>query len=103
MLVLITSAAFAVTIAVWNRLLRWPFLLISLVFVYTTIQNVHERPEGIKIASFFIVTIIATSLISRAVRSTELRIVGIHFDQQAKEFIAKNAHQVVRIVAHNPG
>ena len=92
----------AVTISVWNQLLRWPFLFISLIFVYTTIQNVHERPEGIKIASFFIVTIIATSLISRAVRSTELRIVGIHFDQKAKEFIAENAQHVIRIVARSP-
>jgi len=27
-----------------------PFLLIRFVFAYTTIQNIHERPEGIKIA-----------------------------------------------------
>ncbi len=101
-LVLITSAAFAVTISVWKRLLRWPFLFISLIFVYTTIQNVRERPEGIKIASFFIVSIIATSLFSRAVRSTELRIVGIQFDQQAKEFIAENVRHTVRIVARSP-
>ncbi len=101
-LALMTSAAFAVTISVWKRLLRWPFLFISLIFVYTTIQNVRERPEGIKIASFFIVSIIATSLISRAARSTELRIVGIHLDRKAKDFIAENARRVIRIVARNP-
>ena len=73
-LVLMTSAACAVTISVWNRLLRWPFLLVSLVFIYTTVLNIYERPEGIKIASFFIAAMIFTSIVSRALRSTELRI-----------------------------
>jgi hypothetical protein len=35
-LVLITSAAAAVTIALRNGWLRWPFLFVSLVFLYTT-------------------------------------------------------------------
>ena len=62
-LVLMTSAAIAVTLSVRRRRKRWwPFLLIALVFVYTTIQNIHERPEGIKIASFFILAIIVSSL-----------------------------------------
>ena len=62
-------------------------------FVYTTALNVYERPEGIKIASLFIISMVATSLLSRALRSTELRILAIELDQQAKEFIAENAHQ----------
>src|SRR5205814_9941875 len=36
-LVLITSGAFAVTISLWKNHLRWPFLLIAVVFVYTTL------------------------------------------------------------------
>ena len=50
-LVLITSGAFAVTLAAksWMRL---PFGFISLLFVYTTLLNIYERPEGVKIASF---------------------------------------------------
>ena len=35
-LVLITSAASAVTISVWNTRLRWPFGVIALVFVERT-------------------------------------------------------------------
>src|SRR5439155_14971278 len=73
-LVLMTSAACAVTISLWSQPLRWPFLLIAFVFVYTTLLNIHERPEGIKIASFFIGAMIFTSILSRALRSTELRI-----------------------------
>jgi hypothetical protein len=101
-LVLITSAAFAVTISVWHRALRWPFLFIALVFVYTTVLNVYERPEGIKIASFFIAAIIATSLISRAMRSTELRICDVDFDETAKSMLAEDEDQIIRLIAHRP-
>ena len=101
-LVLITSAAFAVTIAVWDKALRWPFLLISLVFVYTTALNVYERPEGIKIASFFIISMVATSLLSRALRSTELRIGAVELDQQAQALLAEDEDGVVRLIARKP-
>src|SRR6185369_14683641 len=72
-LVLMTSAAIAVTLATRRKQGRgwYPYLAIAVVFVYTTIQNIHERPEGIKIASFFILTIILASLFSRVYRSTE--------------------------------
>src|SRR6185503_7646721 len=74
-LVLITSAAIAVTLAAYREGEKWHhFLFISLIFAYTTIQNIHERPEGIKIASFFILTIVVTSLVSRVWRTTELRV-----------------------------
>src|ERR1700755_3296054 len=86
-LVLVRSAAIAVTLSVWRRRKRWvPFLLIALVFIYTTIQNVHERPEGIKIASLFILTIIATSFLSRVWRTTELRVEKIGLDEVATRY-----------------
>jgi hypothetical protein len=69
-----TSAAVAVTISMWQSQLRIPFGLITAVFAYTTVLNVFERPEGLKIASFFIAATVITSLISRALRATELRI-----------------------------
>lgn len=101
-LVLITSAAVAVTISVWDRWLRWPFLGIALVFAYTTILNIYERPEGIKIASLFIGAMVTTSLISRAMRSTELRIHTVEFDEQAKALLAEDDDQVIRIIARRP-
>jgi hypothetical protein len=101
-LVLMTSAAIAVTISVWDRALRWPFLLVSLIFVYTTALNIDERPEGIKIASFFIVTMLVSSLISRAFRSTELRITGIHLDDGAHALLGDDDDRVIRIVARRP-
>ncbi len=101
-LVLITSGATAVTISVWNSRARWPFLAVALVFVYTTAMNIHERPEGIKIASFFIGSMILTSVISRALRSTELRICAVEFDDAARALLAEDDDQLIRIIARRP-
>ena len=101
-LVLMTSGAIAVTISVWTKWLRWPFLLVSLVFVYTTALNIYERPEGIKISGFFIGAMIITSLISRAMRSTELRISNVELDEQAVAMLAEDEDQVIRLVARRP-
>jgi hypothetical protein len=101
-LVLITSAALAVTVALWKTASRWPFLFITLVFVYTTALNIYERPEGLKIACFFIGTIIVVSLLSRAMRSTELRVCGIELDPMAEQLIAQAEGQPVRLIARKP-
>jgi hypothetical protein len=103
-LVLMTSGAVAVTLLVWRRQprQRFAFVLITLVFVYTTVTNVIERPDGVKIASWFIVTIIVTSLISRVARSTELRISGVHTDELAERFIMEAADSPVRVIANRP-
>jgi hypothetical protein len=105
-LVLMSSAALAVAITAWRQSHRWAlFISITVVFAYTTITNVFERPEGIKIASLFIVTIIAMSLVSRALRSTELRVLGIMPDEMATSFIETidSTGEAVRIIANRPG
>jgi hypothetical protein len=100
-LVLMTSAAIAVTIAVPRA--RKFFVAVSLVFVYTTVLNIIERPEGIKIAGWFIATIITASLISRVLRSTEIRIEGVRYDERAWRFVQEAAAQkAVRIIASRP-
>ncbi len=101
-LVLMSSAAVAVTISAWRRHSPWAwgFMLISLVFMYTTLTNIYERPDGIKIASVFIFAIIATSFISRAMRSTEVRINKIVLDDKAKEFLDELAEGEIRIVTN---
>jgi len=100
-LVLMTSAAIAVTLAMRKRGQNWiPFLLIAIVFAYTTLQNIHERPEGIKIASFFILAIVAASLFSRVWRSTELRVERIELDDLARELVRRAATGTIRIVAN---
>ena len=100
-LVLITSAAVAVTIALPE--VRKRFFVVTAIFVYTTILNVVERPEGIKIAGAFILGIVILSLISRVQRSTELRHEGIEFDAVAKRFLDDAAEGMsLRIIANRP-
>jgi hypothetical protein len=102
-LVLITSAAYAVTIHVWHKgLLRFAFVLISVIFTYTTALNIFERPEGLKISSFFILTIIFTSLLSRALRSTDLRISKVELSPEAVRLLADDEDRVIRVIARNP-
>ncbi len=104
-LVLMTSAALAVTLAARRRRsIRGilSFGTITLLFVYTTIVNIIERPEGIQIAAFFIGVIIITSLVSRVWRSTELRVEQIEMDETAHRFIAEEEqHQgTIRLIAN---
>ena len=116
-LVLMSSAAFAVMLSMVQRqigshrhamarqgakskLRVLAFGLITFVFGYTTIANVFERPDGIKIATFFILTIIATSLISRVWRSTELRVEHVTLDDTAQRFIEEARRSEIRLIAH---
>ncbi len=101
-LVLMTSAAVAVTISAWVKKqgFRWAFLAIAVVFAYTTVTNVIERPDGIKIAGLFILAIVVASFISRAMRTTELRIEKIEFDEKALHFISEMAEGEIRIVTN---
>ncbi|HMJ08243.1 MAG TPA: hypothetical protein VK468_04515 [Pyrinomonadaceae bacterium] len=88
-LALMTSAAVAVTISARKKKEAWwiAFLIITVVFAYTTIVNIIEQPSGIKIAALFIAGIIVASFISRALRTTELRVDTIEFDAEAQRFI----------------
>jgi hypothetical protein len=102
-LVLMTSAALAVTLLVRRQNQPRSFFLfaaITLVFVYTTIVNIIERPEGIQIASFFIGAIIVISMLSRVSRSTELRVECIEMDEIATRFITEERQDTIRLLAH---
>ncbi|GAA3512051.1 amino acid transporter [Actinocatenispora rupis] len=104
-LVLISSAAVAVTLSAWRRrqrALTVGFAVVTAVFLYTTVANVIERPDGVKIASLFIAGIIVTSVVSRIHRSTELRVTAVRLDPTAERFLADEARGVVRIIANEP-
>ena len=101
-LVLITSAACACTIAVWSTRARWPYLIVALIFVYTTLVNIFERPEGLKISCMFIGTILIVSFISRATRSTELRITGVELDPVGEEIISSMGKDSLRLIPRKP-
>jgi hypothetical protein len=105
-LVLMTSAAIAVTLSCRKRR-RWAAALgfgaIALVFTYTTVVNVAERPDGIRIASLFILGIIAVSLLSRLWRTLELRVTRVELDEAANRFIDELGDRPIHLLAHKPG
>ncbi|MCX5195387.1 amino acid transporter [Streptomyces sp. NBC_00249] len=104
-LVLITSAAVAVTIAARRAGERgWTigFGTISAVFIYTTAVNVVERPDGVKIGACFIGGIMALSLLSRLARVFELRVTDVELDDMAQRFIRDTANRTIRFIANEP-
>lgn len=87
-LVLMLSAAVAVTVSLWqeaslhkpkNYLLSFYFLLVSVMFLYTTVTNIFERPDGAIVASIFVFLLLTASGLSRIVRSTEMRVSEVTF------------------------
>ncbi|MGI4980478.1 MAG: hypothetical protein ACRYHB_08770 [Janthinobacterium lividum] len=101
-LVLITSASTAVMLSVWKTKLRWAFIATTAIFTYTTLANIVERPEGLKISSIFIACILLSSFVSRALRSTELRITDVQLDAEAEAILAEDDDQLIRLVARQP-
>jgi len=105
-LVLITSASVAVTLSALAKTQRKRtvgFAIIALVFVYTTAQNIRERPDGIRIAALFILGILVISVVSRVQRSLQLRATSVVLDAAALEFVtADAAHGHIRIIANEP-
>jgi hypothetical protein len=85
---------------------RIAFGLITIVFLYTTIANIYERPDGIIIASIFIATVMAISFTSRFFRSDELRLKEFRFADPADrmlwtDIVVEGAFRV--LVPHRPG
>lgn len=112
-LALILSGSVAVTLAFAReareaRRAPWlvaPFALISLVFAYTFVDNVIERPDGIIISSIFIVAMLVVSAISRYRRATEFRVERVAFATPESEMLWKELHDrkvsLVAVKAHD--
>lgn len=87
-LALMLSAAIAAAIALWHEMRRLFSLYcwaVVLVFAYTLIENVHDRPDGLIVASIFISITVLVGAISRSLRSTELRVARIQFTDEESE------------------
>jgi hypothetical protein len=105
LLVLITSAACATTLAARRDHQRgWTigFGIISVICVYTTLNNCIERPDGVKIGGCFIAAIVLVSLLSRIGRSFELRVTSVELDATAERFVRDCARRRIRLVANEP-
>jgi hypothetical protein len=65
--------------------------------------NVIERPDGLRIASLFILGILVISVISRIGRSFQLRATSISLTPEAVDFLLEDADEgEIRIIAHEP-
>jgi hypothetical protein len=93
-LVLMLSAAVAVALALWREsrsqanqgksaALSLYFWLVSGVFTFALVDNVIERPDGVIIASIFILAVLVLGAISRYRRSMEFRVSGVNFVDHA--------------------
>ncbi|MDR3617114.1 MAG: hypothetical protein P4L53_26390 [Candidatus Obscuribacterales bacterium] len=104
-LVLMSSAAVAVVLSFpkGQKIKRTLYCFVALVFCYTTIMNIIQRPEGLHIAVFFILTIFVISFISRISRSTELRTRNVSFDANASKALDEAKGKKLHIIAHYPG
>jgi hypothetical protein len=111
-LVLMSSACVASVIDRWRsgngswlRRTPWYFVLITAVFLYTTTRIILDKSAGIQIASWFIVAIIVSSVVSRAVRSTELRFKGFQFKDEQSRFLWESMKHLEFpvLVPHRPG
>lgn len=101
---LMTSATIAVTISAYRkgqRVATFGFALVALIFIYTTIANIATQPDGIRIATMFVVAIVITSLVSRLWRTTELRVDAVEIDEEALRFIEEAGKRgEIRIIAN---
>ncbi len=92
-LVLMLSASIASTLALKSerrRGLAFYSTLVSLIFLYTLVDNVLERPDGVIIGSIFIAAIIVIGGISRYQRSHELRVSECQFADADSERLWQN-------------
>lgn len=85
-------------------LVRFPFLLTTLLFLAMIGLIVFYRPSGLGIAMLFVVVVLVTAIVSRWLRSTEPRFEGFEFagdETKARwEEISKFPFQV--LVPHDP-
>jgi hypothetical protein len=90
-LVLMLSAAFAVALALWResgggtgtragRVWSLYFWIVTAIFAFTLVDNVVVRPEGVVIASLFVIGILTAAAASRFRRATELRVLDLRLE-----------------------
>jgi hypothetical protein len=111
-MVLMLSAGVAVVIDQWRKSagnwwqrIHWGYLTATLIFLYTTVAIIIEKPDGIKIAAAFIASVVVFSMISRTRRSTELRFEKFDFVDDHSRFLwdALRHLEFPVLVPHRPG
>jgi hypothetical protein len=105
-LAVMASASIAVFLSSWRqkdtRSIVW-FGAVMLIFIYALANTIIDNPTGLLMAAGFFVMILVISLVSRVMRSTELRATEVQFDAAALRFVDDAAHRgTVRLIANHP-
>jgi len=110
-LVLMLSGAAGVALDLWRESsLRKPrtilvalyFFAITAIFAYTLGANIVERPDGMIVATIFIILLLAASAISRYTRSTEMRVSTVSFvDEKSAELWDTIVGKKVNLIPHH--
>lgn len=112
-MVLILSASAAVVIDKYRsrlgpnwRRIPWRYVLITAVFLYTALDIIITKPDGVTIAACFIAGVILISAVSRIMRSTELeRFRRFEFVSPESKFLWESLQhlEIPVLVPHRPG
>jgi hypothetical protein len=88
-----------------RRGLTWYYGAVTVVFLITLAAVVLRFPSGVLISALFIGTILASSVISRALRTHELRTVGFEFADEHSKFLWESlvSADFPVLVPHRPG
>lgn len=119
-LILMSSACIAVSLYIaserkkhravgWKRVLQVAeltyFRLITVVFVYTTVTVIVEKPVGLMITGFFTATTFVVAFASRILRSRELRFTEFQFEDETARMLWGNlcTDELYRyVIPHRP-
>jgi hypothetical protein len=111
-LVLMTSAGTAAVLDRWKawkasgpRRLPWFYLLVTVIFAVTSLAVMIQNPSGLHIAFWFILTIVILSVVSRLLKTKELRFEGFQFVDEHSKFLWESMKYLrfPILVPHRPG
>jgi hypothetical protein len=83
----------------------WYFLFCGAVFFLAMAEAIWDEPAGLQIALWFIVAILLTSLVSRFLRTMDIRCRGFRFADNQSRFLWESlvAMEFPVLIAHRPG
>jgi hypothetical protein len=111
-LVLISSAAMAAAFDRWQkssgpwfRRTPWAFVSLCTFFSISAVAAMCASPDGLVIALCFVFALLASSIVSRTLRSMELRFEGFEFNDERSRFLWESLifMEFPILVPHRPG
>jgi len=111
-LVLISSAAIAAAFDRWQkssgpwfRRTPWAFVSLCTFFSISAVAAMCASPDGLVIAFCFVFALLASSIVSRVLRSMELRFEGFEFNDDRSRFLWESLifMEFPILVPHRPG